>query len=115
MTEAKTILYPTRELDASKALFTELLGVEPIADAPYYVGYQLGDTHVGLVPGGHDQGWTGAVCFFDVEDLDAAIAAAQGRGAELLQAPKHVGGGLHTALLKDTEANLIGLRQHKPS
>jgi predicted enzyme related to lactoylglutathione lyase len=111
MTEAKTVLYPTRALAESKRLFTDLLGIEPIADAPYYVGFQLGDTHIGLVPNGHEQGWTGSVCFFDVDDIEATIATATGDGATVLQSPTEVGGGLLTALLKDADGNVIGLRQ----
>jgi predicted enzyme related to lactoylglutathione lyase len=111
MTEAKTVLYPTRALSESKRFFTDLLGIEPMADSPYYVGFQLGDMQIGLVPNGHDQGWTGGVCFFDVADIAAAIATASGEGATVLQSPTKVGGGLLTALLKDAEGNLIGLRQ----
>ena len=111
MTQAKTVLYPTRALSESKQLFTDLLGVEPMADAPYYVGFQVGEMQIGLVPNGHDQGWTGPVCFFDVGDIEATIATATERGATVVQSPNDVGGGLLTALLKDAEGNLIGLRQ----
>jgi len=111
MAEAKTVLYPTRSLAESKQLFTDLLGIEPMADAPYYVGFQLGEAHIGLVPNGHDQGWTGSVCFFDVDDIEATIATATGNGASVRQSPRDVGGGLLTALLEDSEGNVIGLRQ----
>lgn len=111
MTQAQTVLYPTRALSESKQLFTALLGMEPMADSPYYVGFQLGDVQIGLVPNGHDQGWTGAVCFFDVDDIEATITTATSHGAAVLQSPKDVGRGLLTALLKDAEGNLIGLRQ----
>ncbi len=111
MTQAKTVLYPTRALPESKQFFTDLLGIEPMADAPYYVGFQLGEAHIGLVPDGHDQGWTGSVCFFDVDDIEATIATATSHGASVLQSPKDVGGGLLTTLLKDAEGNVIGLRQ----
>jgi predicted enzyme related to lactoylglutathione lyase len=111
MTQAKTVLYPTRALSESKQFFIDLLGIEPMADAPYYVGFQLGEVQIGLVPNGHDQGWTGSVCFFDVDDIEATIATATSNGASVLQSPKDVGGGLLTALLKDAEENVIGLRQ----
>jgi predicted enzyme related to lactoylglutathione lyase len=111
MTQTKTVLFPTHSLSESKLFFTDLLGVEPMADAPYYVGFQLGEMQIGLVPNGHDQGWTGSVCFFDVDDVEATIATATHHGASVLQSPKDVGGGLLTALLKDAEGNLIGLRQ----
>jgi predicted enzyme related to lactoylglutathione lyase len=111
MTQAKTVLYPTRALSESKQLFTDLLGIEPMADSPYYVGFQLGEMQIGLVPNGHEQGWNGPVCFFDVDDIEATITTGTGHGVSVLQPPKNVGGGLLTALLKDAEGNLIGLRQ----
>ena len=37
----KTVLHPVSDLAAAKAMYTALLGVEPAADAPYYVGYDV--------------------------------------------------------------------------
>ena len=54
----KTVLHPVSDLAAAKAMYTALLGVEPEADAPYYVGYDVEGQHIGLVPGGdrwHDR------------------------------------------------------------
>jgi hypothetical protein len=34
----KTIVFPVEDLAGAKALFRNLLGVEPYADEPYYVG-----------------------------------------------------------------------------
>ena len=52
----KTVLHPVSDLDAAKAVYTALLGVEPQHDAPYYVGYEAAGQHIGLVPGGAQQG-----------------------------------------------------------
>ena len=41
-------IYPVKDLDASKALFRTLLGAEPYADAPYYVGFRVDDQEFGL-------------------------------------------------------------------
>jgi hypothetical protein len=54
-------IYPVKDLVAAKAVFSALLGIEPLADMPHYVGYQHGDQHIGLNPNGHDQGMTGPV------------------------------------------------------
>lgn len=48
----KTVLHPVSDLAAAKAVYTALLGVAPTADAPYYVGYEAGGQHIGLVPDG---------------------------------------------------------------
>ena len=47
------LVYPVTDLGRAKALFTALLGVEPYADQPYYVGYRVGGQEIGLDPNGH--------------------------------------------------------------
>ena len=58
----KTVIFPVGDLDRSKAVFSALFGKEPEHDAPYYVGYEVGDQHIGLNPNGHAQGMTGPSC-----------------------------------------------------
>ncbi|HAM00880.1 MAG TPA: glyoxalase, partial [Acidimicrobiaceae bacterium] len=54
----KTVLHPVSDLEAAKAVYSALLGVEPQADGPYYVGYETAGQHIGLVPAGGPQGMT---------------------------------------------------------
>ena len=35
-----TILHPVKDLAKAKVVYTALLGMEPQADSPYYVGYE---------------------------------------------------------------------------
>ena len=55
----KLFVYPVKDLARSKALYTTFLGVEPYADAAYYVGFRLADQEIGLDPNGHKSGMTG--------------------------------------------------------
>ena len=48
----KTIIFPVRDLDRAKQLFSKLLGAAPYADMPCYVGLRLGDQEIGLDPNG---------------------------------------------------------------
>ncbi|BCB84515.1 hypothetical protein Psuf_018280 [Phytohabitans suffuscus] len=48
----KTVLHPVTDLAAAKSVYTALLGFPPQTDESYYVGYEAGSQHVGLVPGG---------------------------------------------------------------
>ena len=107
----KTILYPVKNLDAAKATFTALAGEKPHADQPYYVGFQVNGTELGLVPNGHQNGMTGAVGYWHVKDIRAHIAEMTKAGASVLQEPKNVGGGRQTAVLADADGNSIGLIQ----
>ena len=79
--QCKTVLYPVKDIDKAKAIFTALFGGDPHVDSPYYVGFSVDGLEIGLVPDGHDQGMTGPVPFFDVEDVAATIAALQAAGA----------------------------------
>ena len=110
-TEMKTVLYPVRDLDKSKALFAALIGVEPHADAPYYVGFSANGAEIGLLPNGHGLGMSGPEAFFDVADLAATLEALKAAGAEIVQEPTNVGAGLLVAKVRDTDGNVIGLRQ----
>jgi predicted enzyme related to lactoylglutathione lyase len=109
--QCNVVLYPVRDLDKAKSLFTGLFGADPHVDSPYYVGFSVSDTEIGLVPGGHDQGMTGPVPFFDVDDIAATLVTLQGAGARVTQEPTDVGAGLLVAKVQDAEGNDIGLRQ----
>ncbi|MEU4494252.1 glyoxalase [Streptomyces sp. NBC_00210] len=107
----KTVIYPVRDLAKAKALFTELLGVEPIMDEAYYVGYRVAGQDVGLDPNGHSKGMTGPVGYWHVDDIRASVKALIDAGAEEQQEVQDVGGGKLTAVVKDADGNIIGLLQ----
>jgi len=104
----QTIIYPVKDLAKAKAQFTELLGVEPYADAPYYVGFKVGNQDIGLDPHGHP---AGATAYYHVSDIQGSLQKLLDAGAESVQAVKDVGGGRLIASVKDASGNLIGLLQ----
>lgn len=109
--QCKVVLYPVKDLGSAKTLFTTLIGAQPHADSSYYVGFSVEGTEIGLVPGGHGQGMTGPVAFFDVDDISATLGALQAAGAQVVQEPTDVGAGLLVAKVSDADGNDIGLRQ----
>lgn len=112
MTEGvKTFIYPVKVLAKAKALFSQLLGVDPDVDEAYYVGFTVAGQKVGLDPHGHSQGMTGPVGYWQVDDIDATIKTLLDAGAEAQQEVKDVGGGLRIASVKDADGNVIGLMQ----
>ncbi|MGH8274534.1 MAG: VOC family protein [Gammaproteobacteria bacterium] len=104
----KAIIYPVKDIDQAKALFSKLLGVEPYADSPYYVGFRVGDQEIGLDPNGHKAGMTG---YYDVENIKESLQILLDAGAQTEQEIKDVGGGRLIAIVKDADGNIIGLRQ----
>jgi len=107
----KLVVYPVKDLEKAKALFRNLLGVKPYADAPYYVGFRVGEAEVGLDPNGHKQGHTGPLPYFYVSDIRASLKSLVDSGAQVQQDIKDVGGGMLVASARDMDGNLIGLRQ----
>src|SRR6476469_7969214 len=109
----KTVLHPVSDLAAAKPVYTALLGVEPQADAPYYVGYDVAGQHIGLVPGGGPQGMTAPVAYWHVSDIEAKIAEMTAAGAKLKEAAHDVGGGRLVATVTDPDGNVLGLLQDR--
>lgn len=102
----KTIIYPAKDITQTKATFQKLLGVEPYADQPYYVGFKVGDQDIGLVPNGNSAGMT---AFFHIDDIKNSLQILLDAGAEIIQDIKNVGGGRLIASAKDKDGNIIGL------
>jgi predicted enzyme related to lactoylglutathione lyase len=106
-----TIIYPVKDVEQAKKLYNQLLGVQPIMDEAYYVGYQVNGQDIGLDPHGHKQGMTGPLAFYHVSDIKQSLQALLDNGAEVVQQVKDVGGGKLVASVKDADGNPIGLIQ----
>jgi predicted enzyme related to lactoylglutathione lyase len=109
----KTVLHPVRDLAKSKPVYTALLGVQPQADAPYYVGFDASGQHIGLVPGGGPQGMTSPVAYWHVTDIEAKLAEVTAAGATVHEPAHDVGGGRLVATVTDPDGNVLGLLQDR--
>ena len=105
----KTIIYPVKDMTQAKTLFGKLLGVEPYADQPYYVGFKVGDQDIGLVPNNPEAGMT---AFYHVDDIKNSLQILVDAGAGIIQDIKNVGGERLIASVKDKDNNIIGLVQN---
>ena len=107
----KTVLHPVTDLARAKPVYAALLGVEPQADAQYYVGFEAGGQHIGLVPNGAQQGMTSPVAYWHVPDIEAKLAEVTAAGATLKDPVRDVGGGRLVATVTDPDGNVLGLLQ----
>jgi predicted enzyme related to lactoylglutathione lyase len=105
----KTVLHPVSDLAAAKPVYAALLGVQPTADASYYVGFDAAGQHIGLVPGGG--GMTSPVAYWHVPDIEAKLAEVTAAGAKLKDPVRDVGGGRLVATVTDPDGNVLGLLQ----
>ena len=103
------VVFGVADLAAATRFWTGLLGVEPYADSPYYVGYRTGAVEIGLDPNAGEG--TSPVVYWNVGDLDARVDALVAAGATVRRPPSDVGGGRRVALLADLAGNPVGLRE----
>jgi predicted enzyme related to lactoylglutathione lyase len=106
-----TIIYPVKDINRAKKLFSKLLEVEPYVDMPYYVGYKVGNQDIGLDPHGFNQGMNGPICYYHVSDIRQSLQSLLDGGAQKMQDVKDVGGGKLIASVKDPDGNISGLIQ----
>ncbi|WP_112133955.1 VOC family protein [Glycomyces dulcitolivorans] len=112
-----TVTYFAEDLDAAKAWYAELLGIEAYFEVPGgYAEFRVGDYghELGLVKGSwapHDMKAApgGAIAYWHVDDLDAAIDRLKAKGATEHE-PKTVrGDGFVTASFIDPFGNVLGV------
>ena len=106
---AQLVVYPVKDLEQAKDLFTQLLGADPYVDGLYYVGYRTEGREIGLDPHGSSNG---PIAYWGTEDIAAKVDELRSVGWQVSSDAKDVGGGLLVAQLTDSNGNTIGLRQN---
>jgi predicted enzyme related to lactoylglutathione lyase len=103
----RTTIYPAPDLAAAKAWFTQVLGVEPYFDQPFYVGFNVGGYELGLDPDADPA--AGAVSYWGVSDIDAALADLLRAGARERRAVNDVGEQIRVASVFEPSGAVLGL------
>lgn len=101
----RTVNYPAPDLEAAKAWWTAVLGVEPYFDEPFYVGFEVGGYELGLNPAMTG----GPITYWGVPDADAALQALLDAGAQPNDPVTDVGGGIRVASVLDAAGNVVGV------
>lgn len=104
----RTIIYPTSDLAASKAWFTELLGIEPYFAEAFYVGFGVNGYELALDPNADPA--RGPITYWGVADADAAHAQLLAAGAAAEQPVTEVGDAIRVALVRlPHDGGLLGV------
>ncbi len=109
----KTVLHPVCDLGKAKAVYAALLGMPPQVDESYYVSFETGGQHIGLVPGGGPQAMTSPVSYWHVADIEAKLAEVTAAGAQVKEPAHDVGGGRLVATFTDPDGNVLGVLQDR--
>lgn len=106
-----TVVYHVSDLARAKAWYSTAFQQQPYFDEPFYVGFNIAGYELGLNP---DRAPTrpgpgGAVAYWRVGEIGAAVQHFVAAGATLAGQIQDVGGGIKVAELSDPFGNLIGL------
>lgn len=99
----------TEDLQATKAWYTEVLGVPPYFDEPFYVGFNVGGFELGLMPTQDPPYPAGGETYWGVADINPAWEQLLARGAEPSHEITDVGDGILMAVVIDPGGNRIGI------
>lgn len=103
----RTVIYPSPDLAAAKAWWTDALGIEPYFDETFYVGYNVGGYELGLLPDGTQT--DGALTYWGVDDVTGAVETAIAAGAVEHTPISEVGDGIVTATVRTPQGAVLGL------
>jgi catechol 2,3-dioxygenase-like lactoylglutathione lyase family enzyme len=103
----RTVIYPAPDVDAAKAWWSALLGFAPYFDEPFYVGFDVGGYELGLLPTADPA--DGALTYWGVAHVPAAVTVAIERGAVEHTPVAEVGGGIVTATVRTPSGAILGL------
>jgi predicted enzyme related to lactoylglutathione lyase len=107
----RTVIYHAPDLARTKAWYSEVLGIEPYFDQPFYVGFNVGGYELGLdpdassTPGGNG----GIAAYWGVVDAEATLRRLIGLGAKERSAVQEVGEGIRIATVLDPFGNILGV------
>lgn len=107
----RTAIYPVNDLAKAKDWYTQVLGIKPYFDQPFYVGFEVGGFELGLLPQG-ESSTAGPQPLWGVVNIENAFQTLLDLGAESLEPITAVGEGIKVAAVKDPFGNRFGMIQN---
>ena len=119
---------PATDLERARRFYSEKLGLEPVEERPGGLRYQCGESSFALFESAGSASGTHTQMAWDVDDIEAAVAALRARGvvfeeydtpglttrngvADIAGNYPSKGVGERGAWFRDSEGNLLGLGQ----
>ncbi len=106
----RSLISQVPDLNEAKAWYSQVTGVEPYFDEPFYVGFEVGGYELGLMP---EQGpvtrGDSVFCYWGVDNIEAEYSRLLELGAVSAGDITDVGGDIKTAELKDPWGNSFGI------
>jgi len=112
------IAVTVRDVDRAHAFYRDALGVKELFRAPNLAFFDAGGVRLMLgVPEKPEFDHPTSIIYFDVPDIEAAVAALSARGVAFVDQPHFVAPlgarDLWMCFFHDSEGNLLGLQSEK--
>ena len=104
----RTVIYPAPDLARAKAWYSDVLGIAPYFDQPFYVGFAVGGFELGLLPDS-EPSVNGAQALWGVADAELEFARLIRLGAMQIEPVTEVGEGIKVASVRDPFGNRLGI------
>jgi predicted enzyme related to lactoylglutathione lyase len=107
----RTVIYKAPDLAKAKAWYSDVFGITPYFDMPFYVGFEVGGYELGLDPDVSriSPGPGGATAYWGVKDLADLLARLTKKKVTIASPLQEVGEGIKVATIADPFGNQIGL------
>jgi len=107
----RTAIYHAPDLQRAKAWYSDVLGIAPYFDQPFYVGFNVGGYELALDPDASNTpgGAGGTVVYWGVSDARAAFERLLSLGATERSDVQDVGGDIRVATVFDPFGNIFGV------
>lgn len=107
----RTTIYKVANLDKAKDWYTHAFGKSPYFDEPFYVGFNIGDYKLGLIPieGPSTDQSDNVLTYWGVDNIEFKYNRLISLGAKEYEAPHNVGGELVVAAVRVPSGNVVGL------
>ncbi len=107
----RTVLYHVKDIEQAKQWYSNILGIKPYFDQPFYVGFNVGGYELGLDPdpSGTSGKGTSVVAYWGVKNAEEALKELTNRGAKKHTDIQDVGEGIKVASILDPFGNVFGI------
>ena len=107
----RSLIFYVEDLAAARDWYSEALGVAPYFDEPYYVGFRVGRSEIGLDPdvSALRPGAGGAAALIGVSDIERTFERLLDLGADPVTGVQEVGGDVRLVMLRDPFGNVFGI------
>ena len=107
----RTVGYKVPDIQKAKEWYTNVFGIKPYFDEPFYVGFNIAGYELGLMPEENPMPnkTDNVTIFWGVENINESFDRLIKMGATAHEKPQDVGGSIIVASVKDPWGNVIGI------